>query len=155
MLYVFFANTINTTIGFFVSKTTFCILILAYVWMGYSTNTELIYYILNLFGQINFQFGISLPLSFSRTAQLYASLVRLDKVLQGDELSKTDDDIAEKPLVMMKDASFSLEDKHILDGISMNVSNSGLTLVTGLVGSGKSSLLKVILQDYPVSQGKI
>lgn len=154
MLKVFFINTINTTLGMLVSKVTFLVLILVYVWLGYSTNTEFIYYILNLFNQLNAHIGLSLPINFSRTAQLYASLLRLNKVLQADELKETEDEITEKPSILMKDTSFRLENKHILKGISLKITNPGLTLVTGAVGSGKSSLLKIILHDYqPVSEG--
>lgn len=123
--------------------------------MGYTTNTELIFYVLSLFHQLTMQFGFSLPMNFSRTAQLYASLLRLNNVLQAEELNKTDDKTTEKPSVVMKEVSFRLANKDILEGISMNISNPGLTVVTGSVGSGKSSLLKVILHDYhPVSKGE-
>lgn len=155
MVNVFFVNIINTTIGLFVSKGTFLVLILSYIWMGYKTNTELIFYVLSLFHQLNMQFGISLPINFSKTAQLYASLIRLNKVLQAEELKKSDDESTEKPLILLKEVSFRLSNKDILEGISVNISNFGLTVVTGPVGSGKSSVLKVILQDYnPISKGK-
>lgn len=155
MVNVFFVNIINTTIGLFVSKGTFLVLILSYIWMGYETSTELIFYVLSLFHQLNMQFGLSLPINFSKTAQLYASLIRLNKVLQAEELKKSDDETTEKPLILLKEVSFRLSNKDILEGVSINISNSGLTVVTGPVGSGKSSLLKVILQDYnPVSKGK-
>lgn len=100
------------------------------------------------------QVGITLPMSFSRCAQLYASIQRLNEVLQSEELKRIDEDITETPAVLLKDASFCLGDKYILRGISMNISKPGLTVVTGSVGSGKSSLLKVILKDYPNSEGK-
>lgn len=152
---VYFVNVVNVTLGMFVSKTTFLVLIVFYMWMGYSTNAELIFYVLNLFNQLNFQFGHSLPINFSKTAQLYASLFRLNKVLQAEELHKTDDESTEKPLVLMKDASFGLGNKDILKGVSINITKPGLTVVTGPVGSGKTSLLKIILQDYnPVTDGK-
>lgn len=101
------------------------------------------------------QFGFALPGNFSRAAQLYASIIRLNMVLQAEELKKTDEETTEKPSVLLKDASFSLSKKDILKGISLNVTKNGLTVVTGPVGSGKSSLLKVILQDFhPVSEGE-
>lgn len=153
---VFFINTINTTLGMLVSKTTFLVLILVYIWLGYKTNTELIYYVLNLFNTLNMQFGFSLPINFSRTAQLYASFQRLNKVLQCDELKKSTDTATEKSVVSIENMTFRLGNKTILNGISMNVNYPGLTVVTGPVGSGKSSLLKIILQDYqPISEGKI
>lgn len=157
MVHVYLVNTFNTTLGALIVKLTFCILIIIYIWMGYKTNTELIFYVNSLFSQLNMQFGVSLPSNFSRAAQLYVSLVRLNKVLQAEELKKTEDDeLVEKPSVLMKDVSFTYDNKEILKGIAMNITNPGLTVVTGPVGSGKSALLKVLLQDYqPVTEGKM
>lgn len=137
-----------------VSKATFLVFIFLYIWLGYSTNTELIFYVLNLFNQLNRQFGFALPLNFSRIAQLYASLSRINKVLKAEEVNKTLDDNAENPMVALKSVSFRLANKDILKNISMNIPKPGLTVVSGTVGSGKSSLLKIILQDYPVSEGE-
>lgn len=115
----------------------------------------MIFYVLSLFHQLNMQFGISLPINFSKTAQLYASLQRLNKVLQAEELMKRNEGLSkEKPSISLKDVGIMLGNKDVLDSISFNIANSGLTVITGPVGSGKSSLLKAILRDYsPLSKG--
>lgn len=124
--------------------------------MGYKTSTELIFYVNTLFTQLQENFGMGLPLSFSKIAQLYVSLQRFNKVLVAEELPQTEEDISEWPSVVMKEASFSVGNKEILRGVSMNVTNSELTVVTGSVASGKSSLLKVILGDYqPLTYGSL
>lgn len=154
---VFMINTFINTLGVVVSKVSFVVLIMIYIWMGYTTNTELIFYILQLFNQVNTNFGITLPANFSRTAQFYAAVIRLDRVLHCRELEKAEGEGAEKrPAVFLKNVSFNLENKQILKRISLSVTKPGLTLITGSVGSGKSSLLKIILRDFqPVAEGKI
>lgn len=157
MVYVYLIQTFNNVLGTLISKLTFCILIIIYLWMGYKTDTEMIFYVNQLFSQLNLQFGMSLPSNFSKSAQLYASLLRLNEVLRADELKNTiDEELVEKPTVLLKDVSFRFGEKEILKGITVNINNPGLTVVTGSVGSGKSSLLKVMLQDYqPISEGKL
>lgn len=123
--------------------------------MGYKTDTEMIFYVLQLFNQLSTTIGLTLPANFSRTSQFYAAIIRLDNVLLAKELDKADNDASDKPSVVLRDVSFDLGNREILQNISMTITKPGLTMVTGAVGSGKSSLLKIILQDYqPVKTGK-
>lgn len=157
MAWVFFLNNINTTIGLFVSKISFLVLIIGYILLGYTPDAETIFYLLNLFNQINSQFGLSLPLYFSRSVQLSASLQRLNKVLHADELQKSGQEFLreDKPCIILNNVSLTLGKSNILEQIVMKITRPGIHLIIGPVGSGKSSLLKIILQEYhPVSEGK-
>lgn len=100
-------------------------------------------------------FGSVLPANFTKSAQFYASVVRLNKVLQAEELVKFDNEFSEKPAVFMKNVLFEMENRQILRNVSMSITYPGLNVVTGSVGSGKSSLLRIILKDYqPLKEGK-
>lgn len=157
MVWLFLLININTTIGLFITKVSFLVLILFYIWMGYQTDAELIFYVLSLFTQINSQFGFALPNYFSKIVQLSASLFRLENVLQAEELKRSEENCYGdgEPLVLLKDVCYSLNNEEILKGVSLHVSDPGLYVITGPVGSGKSSLLKVILLEYhPVTEGK-
>lgn len=124
------------------------VLIVSYIWMGYETNTEFIFYILSLFNQLTMSFGMQLPLNFSRTAQVVAAFIRIDKVLNGEELEKIPKETTENPSVLLRGVAYRLNDKKILHGVSVSIIEPGLSVITGPVGSGKSSLLKVILGEY-------
>lgn len=122
--------------------------------MGYKTNTEMIFYVLQLFNQLTSSFGMVLPGNFSRTAQFIASVVRLDKILHAEELVSVELEKVEKPSILLKDVTLEIRDKEILKGMTLYIPIPGLTIITGPVGSGKSSLMKVILQDYqPIKSG--
>lgn len=124
--------------------------------MGYTTDTELIYYVLNLFSEMKIYFGTTLPLGLSKIAQMYSSVGRLGNLLEIEEMHKSYNEFTGKPSVVLKDVSFRLGDKQILNEVSLNVTKCGLTVVTGIVGSGKSSLLNILLQEYhPDPEGKI
>lgn len=148
-------NVLIETTGEVVARVSFILLIAIYVWMGYETNTELIFYLLQLFKHLSNTFGSTLPANFTKTAQLYACIIRLNEVLQADEITKCDTEYYEKPSIILENVCYHIGNKTILNGITMSITNPGLTIVTGPVGSGKSSLLKIILRDYqPLMKGK-
>lgn len=143
------------TLGAIVSQISFLFLIKIYVWMGYQTSVELIFYILQLFNQLSHTFGSTLPKNFSKVAQFCACVKRLDDVFNGEEMEKFASERTPKPTVSLSSVCFNAGNKQILKDISMDISRPGLVVVTGSVGSGKSSLLKVILKDYqPINRGK-
>lgn len=140
-------------IGILTTNVTFLILILTYIWMGYTTNTELIFYVLSIFHQLTVSFGIHIPLNISNVAQFRAAFIRLNKLLQAGEIQLVEENLSGKPSVRLNDVTVHIRDKEILSSINLKITDPSLTLVTGAVGSGKSSLLKVILQDYPTTKG--
>lgn len=123
--------------------------------MGYDLNTELIFYILQIFNHLSRTFGNTLPNNFSKVAQFCASITRLEKVFQTEEMEKFTSQYEKLPSVVLKNVSFGIENTHILKNVSFTIRKPGLIVVTGPVGSGKTSLLKVILRDYqPVTEGE-
>ncbi|KAJ8965824.1 hypothetical protein NQ314_003891, partial [Rhamnusium bicolor] len=124
--------------------------------MGYSANTELIFYILSIFKDLKFTLGIMIPTGIGYAGEMYAAIMRINKILIADELppNSENDGPNLKPLIELKEATVHMNGNTILKNIYFR-SDSGLTLVTGTVGSGKSSLLKTILKDYPLTKGYV
>lgn len=155
LLKVFMINTFIDIVGVAVSKVSFFLLILIYMSMGFDPSTETIYYIMQIFGQLASSIGTVLPSNLSKTAQVYASVIRLNEMLQAEEMDKFESTHEQNPIIFMKNLSFDIGDKKILSEVSMRIENSGLIVVTGPVGCGKSSLLKIILRDYqPILKGE-
>ncbi|XP_076270743.1 putative multidrug resistance-associated protein lethal(2)03659 isoform X2 [Rhynchophorus ferrugineus] len=154
----FYLKIMLILIGIMGSKITFPILLISYVALGYVTNTEMVFYVIGLFKELKHSVGISIPLGLTNCAEFYASLTRVSRVLHIEEhyVSSSDGDMTKgKAKVEFKDVSVSIGKENILKNISISINNPGLYIVTGLVGSGKSSLLKAILRDYPTSKGTI
>ncbi|KAJ8925147.1 hypothetical protein NQ315_001332 [Exocentrus adspersus] len=154
MMRAFYIHFVIVAIGVLTSKVTFLLLILSYIWLGYTTNTELIFYVLSIFHQLQVSFGIIIPMNLSKIADFRAAFIRLDKMLQAGEIEAVEENLG-NPSIYLKDVSVHIRDKEILKDVSLKVTTSSLILVTGAVGSGKSSLLKAILQDYPKSKGDL
>lgn len=155
MMRIFYINYVLVAIGIITSKITFLILILTYISLGYTTNTEMLFYVLSLFHQLTHALSIMLPMNMGRIAQFRASFIRLNKVLQSEVLKTIDTGESKGDgSIEAKGAAFGIKDKEIVSEITFRIDKPSLTVVSGVVGSGKSSLLKVILQDYPITSGK-
>ncbi|CAH1982547.1 unnamed protein product [Acanthoscelides obtectus] len=155
MMRIFYVDYVLVTIGVITSKITFLILILSYIWMGNTTSTEMIFYVLSLFQQLTTALGIMLPISMGKLAMFRAAFIRLNKMLQAEELEKFDDEkCTGNAQIEAKAATVKIEGKEVLKDITFEM-NPGLTIISGLVGAGKSSLLKLILRDYPMTNGKL
>ncbi|XP_028137191.2 probable multidrug resistance-associated protein lethal(2)03659 [Diabrotica virgifera virgifera] len=152
LLKMFFVHFLIVIIGIFLSGIVFLALILTYTALGYDTNTELIFYIDSLFGELTLAMGIMIPINMSRTAELIASLKRINKVFQCQEISKIEK-IYKDALIDINNVSVEIKNQKVLDDVSLKISKPGLHVITGVVGSGKSSIFKVIIGLHNLSEG--
>lgn len=95
----------------------------------------------------------------SIAAQIQASLKRINRFLQSDEdVSSSDyipmEKIQGNPFLLVNTATVKIKNEFIVKGICLNIYQKGLTIITGPVGSGKSSLLKLLLKDLVPCEGK-
>ncbi|KAJ8931651.1 hypothetical protein NQ314_015403 [Rhamnusium bicolor] len=109
----------------------------------------------NLYNDLTTTFGYSIPLNTTRAAEFRAAFIRLNKLLHAEEIIVIRENGYNKPLLELNGVKVKIRDKDILENISMKIDKPGLTLVTGTIGSGKSSLLKTILRDYCLLTGDI
>ncbi|MDO5456821.1 MAG: ATP-binding cassette domain-containing protein [Atopococcus tabaci] len=58
-------------------------------------------------------------------------------------------------LLTLNNIYFTIEEKNILNNISLHFSNHERTSIQGKSGSGKSTLLKIMAAIHPISQGSI
>ncbi|KAG5875550.1 hypothetical protein JTB14_025763 [Gonioctena quinquepunctata] len=156
MLLGFYLKFIIVVLGVLFSKLGFYILIMSYIWLGYTAEAELVFYVLTIFRDLRHTLGVVIPVGIGRGADLYSAIVRINKVIQGEELQPKygSDEPTSKPFVELKEAVLHIKETAILRNVSFSI-RPGLTLVTGSVGSGKTTLLKTILQDYPLTSGSL
>lgn len=156
MLYGFYLKIVIILVGIMFSRFGFYALIMSYIWMGYSTNTEMIFYMITLFKDLEYNLGSLIPWGMGQAAQLYSSVVRINRVLVAEELApiKESCEKVDDPFIELQNATVHIKEHEILKDISFKT-EPGLTIVTGTVGSGKSSFLKAMLQDYPLTSGKV
>lgn len=156
MLYGFYLKIVIVAIGIMFSRFGFYALIISYIWLGYSTNTEMVFYMITLFKDLEYNLGTLIPWGMGEAATLYSSVERINRVLVAPELKSITGSFKEctDPFVEVQNVTVHIKDHEILKNVSCRT-NSKLTIITGNVGSGKSSLLNVMLQDYPLTSGKV
>lgn len=156
MILAFYLKVLVVVFGVLFSKIGLYALIMAYVWTGGTADAQTMFYIITLFKDLKSSLGVHIPHGMARAAEFYSAMTRINKVISGEELKpkKCSDEPTDRPFVELKDATVYIRNIEILKSVSLEI-DSGLILVTGSVGSGKSSLLKAILQDYPLSIGSV
>lgn len=152
----FYLNMMIVILSILFTKISFYVLIMSYLWFGQSVDAKTVFYIISIYRELRYCLGILIPYNIGNAAEMYSSVVRVTKMLEGEELKSkySSEEPISNPLIEMKDAIIHIRDLEILNHVSFKT-NSGLTLITGAVGSGKSSFLKVILEDYPLTSGSL
>ncbi|XP_063913975.1 probable multidrug resistance-associated protein lethal(2)03659 isoform X2 [Zophobas morio] len=141
--------------GGLVINLTLYIIVMTYIQLGNTFTAEVSFFILGCLQALRSTVTISIPIGIAQTAELIASVRRIYKVLAAKEQPETArDDKAPKASIQLQQVSVEINNTQILHDIDLNI-NSGLNFLTGRLGGGKSSLLKTILEDYPICDGKL
>ncbi|KAJ8923375.1 hypothetical protein NQ315_001933 [Exocentrus adspersus] len=152
MMKAFYLKIIMKLITMLSSKIGFYSLVMTLIWFSNSTTAEVMFYIMKCFESLKHVIGHAISIGMSRMAELSASLSRINTVLRAEELQECIEKETDNPTVLMKNAKVCIKGKTIIENITLSL-RKGLTVVTGSLGCGKSSLIKAILQDYPLSEG--
>ena len=114
---------------------------------------------LSYMGQLSMQI-ISLPMTIVSVVQANVSLKRIDAFLCQEErlIGPIQYDAEEDTIVEIKGGSFkwtSVDNYVALEDINITIPKGSLTAVIGIVGAGKSSLLRAIIGDMTKLSGII
>lgn len=141
-----------------VSTVVLFVALAVHAWRGQELNAALIFTCISLFGLIEGPFGdLSRLISRFTTAQVGAS--RITSFLQQQEVptSSQPEIFAGPASVQLKGltAGYNPQDGDVLKNISLHLPAGQSLAVVGPVGSGKSSLLQVLLGEIAPSQGSV
>lgn len=137
-----------------VSKFGFYALLMFYLWMNSDITAETLFYVMRCFGTLRFSVSMAVSMGFTRIAELSASMSRIDALLQHEELPDKHDKPDDDPTIELNKVTLSFDERNVLENINLKL-QKGLTVVTGQLGCGKSSLMKVMLGAYPIEHGKV
>lgn len=152
---VFYLKCIVIIIAGLASHISFFLLIMTYIWTGHYADAEIIVFVQSSFTSLKSYITASIPMGIVQCADVHAALKRLKHFLETEEINTNQQpNIVRNPRIYMRNVSVKIKDIEVLKSISLSV-EKGIFLVTGNVGSGKSSVLKTILGDYPVNDGKM
>ncbi|XP_045472555.1 ATP-binding cassette sub-family C member 4-like [Harmonia axyridis] len=140
----------------FVERTTLAVTVICYVLMGHQIRADLVFSLAMYFNLLQLTVAIMFPLIISFGAESLVSIRRLQEFLLMEE----------KDTFMIRETEDnSIRLKHVdacwvpptstLKGISIKLPPGVLCAVIGPVGSGKSSLLKLLLGELIPSSGVV
>ncbi|CAG9831833.1 unnamed protein product [Diabrotica balteata] len=135
-----------------VGKFAFYAMLMIYLYIHEDMSAEDIFYIMRIFGTLRFTISLAFSMGFTRIGELSASLKRINHILELEELPDVIDKPDDDPQIDLRNVSVNLKNKDILTNVNLKL-EKGLNVLTGQLGSGKSSLIKVVLRDYPILDG--
>ncbi|EFA04142.2 ATP-binding cassette sub-family C member 4 [Tribolium castaneum] len=154
---IFFVRFLIIVIGSLNSHIAFYLILMTYIWCGNVITAEIVYFIMGTFQNLSYGLAILFPIGVYQTAELKSSIKRIGQIMKAAEIQSEkipNTEITILPKINMKNVTVSVRDAKILQNVTLNI-EKGLTLLTGPVGSGKSFLLKTILQDYQPEKGNL
>ncbi|CAH0564200.1 unnamed protein product [Brassicogethes aeneus] len=158
ILKIFYLRNFIIMTGVITSRLGFYTLIMVYIYMGNIASPELIFYVFRQFLTISHSVGVDIPAGLTQYAEFRAALLRINRILVAEELKETtdQDEIGniENPKIDLRHVSVHIKDCEAIKNVTLTI-EPGLTVITGSLGCGKSSLLKTILQDYPKTKGDV
>lgn len=138
----------------FLGKVGFYVIVMFYIYLNSSVDAESIFYIMKLYATLKGTISMMFTFGLTLIAELSASLSRINTVLMLEELPDHMDKPDDEPQIDIRDASVNLKDVDVLKHISFKL-KAGLNVITGQLGCGKTSLIKLILRDLPADSGDI
>ncbi|KAL1513291.1 hypothetical protein ABEB36_002715 [Hypothenemus hampei] len=154
---IYYLKATILVLGALTMKIAFFLLIFTYTMLGQSLTAETVYFIQQCFFVLRSCITVSIPLGISSLAELSAALRRFKNFLSAPELKPLTynvNTLMTSPRIFLNKISVKINDQKILKSVSLN-HEKGLLIVSGNIGSGKSSLLKTILNEYPYSSGEM
>lgn len=144
----------------FASRTALFITILVYVLSGFSINAQQIFILMSYYDILRLSMTIFFPQGVGLVAETIISINRLNKFLLYGETSATPiEEIKEtnnENAISIENATakwVEASSNHIFTNLDLHVKRGALISVVGPVGSGKTSLLHVILRELPLITG--
>jgi ATP-binding cassette subfamily C (CFTR/MRP) protein 4 len=145
-------KVIIIVIGGLSAKIAFYLLIMTYVWLGNYVTAEVVYFIKSCFHKLRHLLSIMLPLGIAFGAEFNATLIRLDSILNAEEVPTPRNHIeitTKDPAIVLNKITTKIRGVEIIKDVTMEV-EKGLNVVVGNVGSGKTTFLKTILEDCKI-----
>ncbi|CAG9768734.1 unnamed protein product [Ceutorhynchus assimilis] len=151
---IYYLKATILTLGGLTMKVAFFLLIITYTLVGNSITAETLYFIQQCFFALRSCITTSIPMGISYMAELCAVMKRFQHFLSAPEFNQksTTKAPAISPKVYLDQVSVKIQNQEVLHSVSIDI-EKGLLVVAGNIGCGKSSLLKAILNEYPISKG--
>ncbi|XP_063908432.1 probable multidrug resistance-associated protein lethal(2)03659 isoform X2 [Zophobas morio] len=138
-----------------IARTSVFLSILGYVLMGSRITAEKVFTIKAIYDVLRSVLILHFWISASSIAETNVSVSRIQKFLSSPDRVDTTTRATSSPRILLENVTAKWQENPGLERVSFNVASSQTMAVIGPVGSGKSSLLNLLLNELPVESGRI
>lgn len=160
-----YVKGVSVAITVFTERVTLYLTIITYVLLGNRLTGDVVFSMAQLFNTVQLYMSIFYPLAISAYAEANVSIKRLEQFLHleentdiaianGETISNTE----KKGTVRIVKVNASWLPNPIVDtlrNINLDIAPGTLCCIVGNVGSGKSSLLQLLLRELPLNTGRV
>ncbi|KAJ8979913.1 hypothetical protein NQ317_005349, partial [Molorchus minor] len=140
----------------FVERASLCITLICFVLWGNVITPDKTFSLVQFFNLLQLAMAIYYPAAITAGAETLVSIKRLQEFLLLEEKDQTYIEGHNNKEIRLENVSASwIPESTVLSDINIHISPNSLVAIVGSVGSGKSSLLKVLLGEVPPTSGKI
>ncbi|KAF5286348.1 hypothetical protein FQR65_LT12642 [Abscondita terminalis] len=142
----------------FNSRIAIFLTLLSYVLINNKINAKQVFVLTGLYNLLRQTMLVCFPYGITLAAETNVCLKRINDFLLLEEISNTSETIdLQNEAISLRNisAQWSKTSQPILSKINLNIPVGKLTAIIGSVGSGKSSLLNVILKEIPITEGDV
>ncbi|XP_063923468.1 ATP-binding cassette sub-family C member 4-like [Zophobas morio] len=154
---IFILLFLSVATGIIVNNVTFYFVVMTNIWTGRTLTAEVMYFISGTFITLAFTTTIAFPHVTFNLSQVIIAIKRMQTLahtLETRSEKRCRTLKTEKTKVEFLNVKVIIDNKTVFDNVSLHV-NSGLTLITGPTGSGKSVFLLTVLKEFEISDGKL
>lgn len=150
-----YLEAVNISLEFCVDRTAIFLCILTYVLTGNVPNAQYVYIVSAFYKMLMSTLSVSLPEAVARLLQANVSIKRFEDFLSLNEITLVPP-ISNKIGIEMTQASAKwTQFSQTLSQIDFEAKPQELVAIIGPVGSGKTSLLNVFLNELSLEEGKL
>lgn len=146
----------------FTERVTLFLTIVAFVLLGNDLTGEIIFSVAQLFNTLQLYMAIFYPMAITFLAEAKISVKRIEEFLIKDEnppaITEAIPEQEKLGTIKLTKVKASWQPNPIVDTLSnidLTIKPGTLCVVVGQVGSGKSSLLQLLLNELPVNSGTV
>ncbi|XP_015431114.1 PREDICTED: probable multidrug resistance-associated protein lethal(2)03659 [Dufourea novaeangliae] len=149
------------TFSVYVPQVSLFITVLTYVLTGHSIDAEKVFMTTAFFALLRTSMTMGFPLSIHQLAEATVSIRRLEKFMMHPERfdcrTKQNQMACQSTPVYIKNVTARWDESrdYTLQNVDLSVQAGDFIAVIGQIGSGKSSLLQVILGELPLTKGDL
>ncbi|XP_060647055.1 ATP-binding cassette sub-family C member 4-like [Drosophila nasuta] len=152
------------TTRFFIQRTTLFITLAAAALLGQSITADFVFSVVIYYNILQLVAAVYYPLAVNLAAEALVSLRRVQTFLLQEDRAKKVDSLspdqaaADKQSIILQDVTASWDKEkpqHTLKHMNLKIGHGQLCAIIGPVGSGKSSLLQLLLGELPIIDGRV